>query len=150
MTERPGVYVIRNTVNGKVYVGSASNISKRWHRHRKDLRLGRHKNLHLQAAWAKYGEGAFVFEVLEHTADLDCREQYWIDATLCTRPSNGYNMAPVARSTRGVKLGTRPESVRSAISAGVKGRAGFGITSEPLRGEANRAAKLTRLEVEEM
>ena len=89
MTEKPGIYIIRHIESGKVYVGSASNISKRWHRHRKDLRLGRHPNKHLQAAWTMYGEDAFVFEILELTGEFDAREQYWIDKTECLNSDKG-------------------------------------------------------------
>jgi predicted GIY-YIG superfamily endonuclease len=54
MTEKPGIYAIRHLESGKVCVGSASNISKRWHRHKKDLRLGVHKNKHLcEIVWRK-------------------------------------------------------------------------------------------------
>src|SRR5690349_12758627 len=109
MTEKPGIYAIRHLESGKVYVGSASNISKRWHRHKKDLRLGIHRNKHLQAAWTKYGEEAFLFEILELTSELDVREQFWIDKTGCLNADKGYNYCPIARSTRGVKLGPRPQ-----------------------------------------
>lgn len=42
MTEKPGSHAIRHLESGKVYVGSASNISKRGHRYKKELRLGVH------------------------------------------------------------------------------------------------------------
>jgi group I intron endonuclease len=101
LTEKPGIYQIRNLANAKVYVGSATNISKRWSRHKADLRLGSHSNKHLQASWLKYGEASFVFEILELTDALTVREQAWIDATKCTSRSFGYNKCPVARSSRG-------------------------------------------------
>lgn len=143
MTEKPGIYVIRHIESGKVYVGSASNISKRWHRHRKDLRLGRHPNKHLQAAWTMYGEDAFVFEVLELTSEFDAREQYWIDKTECLNSDKGYNYCPVARSTRGVKLGPRPQWVRDKLSKALKGKCGCGIASPIRRGTEIHSAKLT-------
>ncbi len=62
-----GIYEIVNLADGKAssYVGSSMNIEQRWHQHRHRLRGGRHRNEHLQRAWDKYGEDAFVFSVLE-------------------------------------------------------------------------------------
>lgn len=101
VTEMSGIYQIMNLANGKRYVGSASNISKRWSRHRKDLSSGTHRNKHLQAAFTKYGPGKLKFEILEFTNELDSREQFWIDYLGAFL--NGYNKCPIARSSRGRK-----------------------------------------------
>ena len=61
---KSGIYRILNTINGKSYVGKSSNIASRWSGHRRSLRKGQHHSNHLQKAWDKYGEGAFVFEIL--------------------------------------------------------------------------------------
>ena len=55
-----GVYQIKNTLNGKAYIGSSKNIKRRLGIHRSMLRRGTHRNPHLQNAWNKYGESAFV------------------------------------------------------------------------------------------
>lgn len=57
-----GLYKITNSLNGKYYIGSSNNFSKRWSKHRNTLRRGKHGNSHLQAAFNKYGEEAFVYE----------------------------------------------------------------------------------------
>lgn len=59
-----GVYRIVNTINHKVYIGSAVNLRRRELRHWNELSLGKHHNKHLQRAWVKYGCEAFVFEVI--------------------------------------------------------------------------------------
>jgi group I intron endonuclease len=64
-----GIYKIINVVNNKFYVGSAVNLRKRKSRHFSELRTGKHNNRHLLAAWAKYGERAFVFVVVEEVED---------------------------------------------------------------------------------
>ncbi|HZR43797.1 MAG TPA: GIY-YIG nuclease family protein [Ktedonobacteraceae bacterium] len=143
MTEKPGIYVIRHLESGKVYVGSANNISKRWSRHRKDLRAGTHSNKHLQAAWTKYGEEAFVFEILELTNQLDVREQFWMDYTECINPEKGYNYCPIARSSRGVKRGPESEERRKKKSQYLKGKCGMGIASPVRLGTEAYGAKLT-------
>ncbi len=143
MTEKPGIYAIRHIESGKVYVGSASNISKRWSRHRKDLRMGIHKNKHLQSAWTKYSEEAFAFEILELTSELDAREQFWIDSTGCINSDKGYNLCPIARSSRGLKRGPQTEEQRKKKSLYLKGKCGCGIATPVRRGEDAYSAKLT-------
>lgn len=63
------VYVIRNVMNGKVYVGSTVNMSKRKARHLNDLNKNSHANKHLQKAWNKYGEENFIHEIIEVCAN---------------------------------------------------------------------------------
>lgn len=62
-----GIYKIINAVNNKFYVGSAVDLKRRKSRHFSELRNNKHNNKHLQAAWNKYGEQAFVFVVVEET-----------------------------------------------------------------------------------
>lgn len=76
------IYRITCTANGKFYIGSTVNKAQRWARHRKDLREGKHPNKIMQAAWTKYGEAAFLFEVLEDVdtaVDLLLAEQKYLD-----------------------------------------------------------------------
>ena len=76
-----GIYKIINVVNNKFYVGSAVDLKRRKTRHFSELRTGKHNNQHLQAAWVKYGEQAFVFVVVEEVpadADLLAAENVWL------------------------------------------------------------------------
>lgn len=76
-----GIYKIINVINNKFYVGSAVDLKRRKTRHFSELRTGKHKNRHLQAAWEKYGEQAFVFVVVEELpdgADLLAAENVWL------------------------------------------------------------------------
>lgn len=66
--ERPkqaGVFQVRNTVNGKVLLGSSLNLHGALNGHRFTLRIGSHRNKLLQEDWNEYGEDKFVFEILE-------------------------------------------------------------------------------------
>ena len=76
------VYAIVNLRNGKRYIGSASNFRKRITLHRFHLRRGTHDNRHLQSAWNKYGEDAFIFGVVEEIPieQMIDREQALLDA----------------------------------------------------------------------
>lgn len=59
------IYRITNMSNGNYYIGSAESFARREWQHKYDLRKGTHKNPRLQAAWNKYGEEMFVFEIIE-------------------------------------------------------------------------------------
>jgi group I intron endonuclease len=72
--KKPVIYKIRNVTNGKFYVGSTSNTRERFRNHRKGLRRGVHHCPHLQAAWNKYGEDCFKFEIVQ---DVDAAEKLW-------------------------------------------------------------------------
>lgn len=77
-----GIYRIKNSINSKIYIGSTKNIEARWAKHKALLRHNKHQNAHLQNAWNKYGENAFIFEVIEECKieDLINREQFFIDS----------------------------------------------------------------------
>ena len=60
-----GVYIITNTNNFKVYIGSSHDIRYRWSRHKRDVNDNVHHSLALQRAWDKYGEDTFDFNVIE-------------------------------------------------------------------------------------
>ena len=94
-TREGGIYQIRNQTNGNRYIGSGVNLKRRWQQHLAGLRHGHHHNPHLQKAWRKYGELAFVFEPLEHATPetLIEREQYYLNTC---QPE--YNIALTAGS----------------------------------------------------
>lgn len=115
-----GIYAITNTVNGKRYVGSAVNLSKRWWKHLAQLRSKKHHSTKLQNSWNKHGEKAFKFTVLEYVKDLRqliASEQTHIDAAHAV--ANGYNVCPRAGSRMGT---TVSEETREKLSKAGKGR----------------------------
>lgn len=50
-----GIYIIKNILNNKIYVGSTIDIKKRWRDHKWHLKENKHHNSHLQASYNKYG-----------------------------------------------------------------------------------------------
>ena len=70
MDNEPGIYFIRNKVNGKVYIGQAQQLRWRKSTHRGQLRRNAHYNPRLQSAWNKYGEDSF--EWLNMPRPLTC------------------------------------------------------------------------------
>src|SRR4051812_34507547 len=93
-----GIYRIRCRPTGKIYVGSAVDLSRRWDIHRRMLHKRTHHNDPLQAAWNLFGEAEFDFEILENApkSQLLTAEQKWIDQTRCTDRTVGFNVIPLA------------------------------------------------------
>ena len=75
-----GIYLIRNKINNKVYVGQSVNIKDRWSNHKRELEKGIHYNDHLQKSYNKYGKINIEFKVIEYweKEKLDELEVYWI------------------------------------------------------------------------
>ncbi len=115
-----GIYQILHAASGRAYVGSAVHLGKRQAQHQRALRAGTHRNVKLQRAWGKYGEGAFVFKVLEHVpepANLLQREQAWIDALDAV--AKGFNLTPTAGSILGMKF---TDEARRRMSSAATGK----------------------------
>jgi len=65
-SKRPmGVYRIRNTRNGKSYVGYSTDLQARINRQKAELKFGSHRNSALLGEWKSFGEASFAFEVLD-------------------------------------------------------------------------------------
>ena len=96
-----GVFQVKNTVNGKVLLGSSLNLEGPLNSHKFMLSIGRHRNAELQKEWNEYGADKFVFEILEVVKikddpnfnvidELTLLEQIWLEKL---RPvgERGYN-----------------------------------------------------------
>jgi group I intron endonuclease len=121
-----GIYRIRNTINGRVYVGSAVNLADRWRLHRRQLDRGTHHCPPLQRAWVKYGEIAFIFEFIEaverNKEALDLREQVYLDEVFAS--GLAYNICRIPGSALGVKRSAEHCARTSAAKRGRKLSAG--------------------------
>ncbi len=101
-----GIYAFYNTINHKYYIGSAYKFGNRRNHHLTDLRYQRHDNEHLQRAFDKYGEKAFIFIILEY-CDINIiliREQFYLDKYDVCNPEKGYNFAKIAGSGAGCNI----------------------------------------------
>ena len=96
-----GVFQIRNTANGKVFLGSSMDLSSMLNRQQAQLRLGAHLNRELQADWRTFGAEAFAFETLDILSrpedpaydpapDLAALLEIWLDK-LEPYDDRGYN-----------------------------------------------------------
>jgi GIY-YIG catalytic domain len=65
------VYRIRNTRNGKSYVGFSTDLQARINRQKTELKFGSHRNTRLLREWKSFGESSFEFEVLDELAHAE-------------------------------------------------------------------------------
>lgn len=96
-----GIYVIRNKVTNKVYVGSSKSIPARWLGHLSSLRKNSHHSSLLQNDWNKYGEDSFQIEVLEYVEDhslLLSKEVEYIKELDALNPAKGYNKVGIKKT----------------------------------------------------
>lgn len=69
-----GVYLIRNKVNGRIYIGSSIHIKKRIAEHFRHLKENRHHSIDLQLDFNKHGIENFQAEVLLECSISDARK----------------------------------------------------------------------------
>jgi len=119
----PGVYIIKNIINGKEYVGESINIYHRLYLHRtKDRRQVISKAIH------KYGIENFTVyvEYLPNFKknDLLLIEEHLIRSINSLSPS-GYNICAIGKdcpSRRGIPRPPRSKTWCDNLSKGLKGR----------------------------
>jgi hypothetical protein len=103
LNPRPmGVYQIKNTVNGKILIGSSMNLPGKKNSVRFQLELNGFFNKAVQADWNTYGPDVFAFDVLETIKPQEIQEEDWRKAvtaleekwlnTLKPYGNNGYNV----------------------------------------------------------
>ncbi len=85
-----GIFRITNNANGKIYLGSSLNLHGPLNKHRFVLSIGSHINKELQADWKRFGQDAFVFEIVDIVQrkdspdfkvedELEILEEMWIE-----------------------------------------------------------------------
>lgn len=96
-----GVFQVKNTMDGKILLGSSLNLEGPLNAHRFMLTIGKHRNEALQKDWNDYGPDKFVFEILETVKikndpnfnlsdELTLLEQIWLEK-LQPFGKKGYN-----------------------------------------------------------
>lgn len=109
---RSGIYFIENAETGQRYYGSSNDVARRFRNHKSQLRRGKHHNDHLQRAWNKYGELAFIFAFFWPVEkDLLLEAEQSLAAYI--KPDD-YNIRLIAESNYGLS-GCRGEANKRAI-----------------------------------
>lgn len=102
------VYMIVNTKNNRMYIGSTVDYEKRFRSHINGLRGGYHDNRKIQEDFEKFGEEAFKFTVLCETYSED--ERFEIEESIIQRLKtfiHGYNLSVDGRGKYLVSEKTR-------------------------------------------
>ena len=87
---KTGIYKIINQINGKFYIGSSKDLSRRKKDHFRLLKKGINHSILLQRAVNKYGLDNFIFEVI-----AECSEEllFTIEQKLVDDLKPEYNIA---------------------------------------------------------
>lgn len=84
------IYIIKNDINNKVYIGQSSNPKERFKAHCQI----KDKDIYFDKIIHKYGKEHFWYEILEASIEnYNEREQYWINYYNSLIPT-GYNISP--------------------------------------------------------
>lgn len=152
-----GIYRIINIKNNKYYIGSSFNIENRFAVHKSNLRGKRHSNPYLQAAWNKYGEDAFCFDIIEVVPKSKCRkvEQKYLDKAdfsklynIATKTNNGMagrkhtkeSKAKISKNRSGIGQLHTKES-KAKMSRNRKGKGNKPITIDGVKYKTSREAE---------
>lgn len=114
------VYVIKNLINEKVYVGQTCDPNRRKRQHFSQTR----KITPLANAIRKHGVENFVFEVLEETTiDLiDIREQFWISHYQSHLLGYNVELGGCAQKTLSISTRSKMSAARKGRSSGMLGK----------------------------
>lgn len=110
---KSGIYVIKNSINSRVYVGSSKNLYKRFNSHKSELIKGTHANKALQNFCIKHGIDKLTIEILElcEADKLINRENFFIKEL--KGYGHGFNCCSTAKNFSGIKIS---EETRSKMS----------------------------------
>ena len=71
-----GVFQIKNEKNGKIFIGSSTDLRAIWNRFKVQLNFGSHRDKAMQSDWVAFGEDNFTFTIL---AEIEERENEKVD-----------------------------------------------------------------------
>ena len=115
--KKSGIYIFKNMMNDKVYIGQSVNIESRVKEHK-------YRGSLLFKAIKKYGWNNFYYEILEECDRelLDDREEFYIEKYNSTDKNIGYNILKSAKDNP-VSIGsTRTLEVKKLISEKLLGK----------------------------
>lgn len=118
LSHRPmGVFLIRNIVSDKIFLGAGHDLTGTINRNKFQLRSGRHPNRALQTDWDHLGAEKFAFEILDQISHADNPEydpereltslkQLWLEK-LKPFGDRGYNERPQTRDEKLRRMAAR-------------------------------------------
>ncbi len=103
--KKSGVYLIKNTIDARVYIGCASDLYKRCSRHREDLIKNQHHSKTMQEVKNKYGFNCLSFHIIKlcDKTNLESEEKYYLDIYQSYIPNKGFNTFIHGNNPKGTK-----------------------------------------------
>ena len=153
--EMSGIYIIKNIINNKMYIGSTKNFMKRISEHLHLLEIGSHHSIKLQNSINKYHFSNF--EIRIYPINTSREYLYDIEEKLIKEFnsfSNGYNMSENSRTMTGwteqqreqMKERMRNRTLGKKCSEEHKRKVGIAKSIQN-SGEGNPKSKLTKDDV---
>ena len=106
------IYKITNLINGELYIGSSTNLYKRYYTHLNHMRSQKKTCIKLNRAVNKYGEDNFKFQIIARCPiEYVIRLEQWFISNLYPQ----YNIAKIAGSNLGIKRSKEVKLERSNI-----------------------------------
>jgi len=114
-----GVFLIRNNLSDRVFLGAGIDLQGLINRHKFQLKNGTHANKALQADWNEFGSHNFAFEIVDELTprsdpafdsrtELDFLEKLWLEK-LQPFGERGYNEPKLTRAERLRKISQNRE-----------------------------------------
>lgn len=126
---KSGVYLIQNSIDGRVYVGATKELRRRFSQHLRLLKQGKHPNPGLQSLFNLHGLSTLDFRLIELCSPdlLRQRETHFIDFHQSASHLTGFNLVVKGWKRPAeirLKLVGRPvsEETRAKIGSHQKGR----------------------------
>jgi len=107
-----GIYLIKNLISNKVYIGQSTDIKRRYSEHLRasfpEIYIQKNKrdnNTPIHLAINKYGKENFELVILEECdrENLNDKEIYWINYYCSNDKNKGYNISSGGQKTFGLK-----------------------------------------------
>lgn len=115
-----GIYKIENIDNGKVYIGKAENVFRRWLEHQHLLQKGIHHSTLLQEDWNVYGLNKFTFQIVRECdfCDLDKYEEKYAYEYEALVDGKGYNIQKIGDIQRRTYSSKIIDSIKCVVDFG--------------------------------
>jgi len=141
-SSKSGIYIIKNSIDDRIYIGSTMNIKRRYTQHLGTLQRSEHQNQYLQNFVNKYGLDILSFQTLELCTPgrlLQC-EQSYIDSYDFNKDL--FNLTPTAGSTLGLKWS---DESRKRLSNSIKSKANTEKRRAVVRADSTLVSKYLRV-----
>jgi group I intron endonuclease len=125
---KAGIYLLRNKINNKIYIGKSINLYKRIYRHKNDSKYN--NSIYICLAINKYGWNNFEVEILEKFDNIDNDFLLKIEAEYIKKYNStdrkiGYNLLAFGTDKTGFKASA--ETLRKmSIAASGKNNGNWG------------------------